>query len=86
MYRSRMKNFGVGFLAIAVSLGPWVRVAGGSVSQESDIARMDGKALITMVAARETEASNHRGRYMYLSVERSERRAERCREQRCSGA
>ena len=68
-----MKNFGVGFLAIAVSLGPWVRVAGGSVSQESDIARMDGKALITMVAARETEASNHRGRYMYLSVERSER-------------
>ena len=70
-------NVGVGLLAMAVSLGPWVRVAGGSVersgAQESDVARMDGKTLITMVAARESEATNHLGRYTYLSVEQSDR-------------
>lgn len=68
-----MKNFGVGLLAVAAILGPWVQVAGGAGGQEMDVARMDGKTLIAVVAARETEATNHRGRYMYLSVERSER-------------
>ena len=60
-------------MAVAVSLGLSVKVAGGAASQETDVARMDGKTLMTIVAAREMEASNHRGRYMYLSVERSER-------------
>ncbi len=73
VHRGRMKNFGVGLLAVAVTVGPWVRVAGGAAAQEMDVARMDGKSLITLVASREAEASNHRGRYMYLSVERSER-------------
>ena len=77
MYWGGMKNFGVGLLAVAMTLGPSVRGAGGAVDgfagQELDVARMDGKSLITLVASREAEASNYRGRYMYLSVERSER-------------
>ena len=68
-----MRSFGVGLLALVGLLGPFTRVAGGTVGQEIDVARMDGKTLISVVASRELEASNHRGHYMYLSVERSER-------------
>jgi hypothetical protein len=44
--------------------------AGGDAG---NIAQMTGKELITLVVSRETEAAGHRGYYMYLSVERSER-------------
>jgi hypothetical protein len=38
-----------------------------------NLTAMTGKDLIALVVSREAEASNHRGYYMYLSVERSER-------------
>jgi len=68
-----MKSFGVGMLAVALAFGPGSRAASVDGGQEVNIAQMDGKSLITMVASREAEASHHRGYYMYLSVERSER-------------
>jgi len=58
---------------LGLAMGAGARPAGGGAGQDVASASMDGKTLITMVAARETDASNHRGRYMYLSVERSER-------------
>ncbi len=70
-----MKNFWTGLVGLGLVLGPWVRVASGGVGggQEVNIAQLDGKGLITLVASRENDASNHRGHYMYLSVERSDR-------------
>ena len=39
----------------------------------TNIATMDGKSLIQLVVSHEDEASRHRGHYLYLSVERSDR-------------
>jgi len=68
-----MKNFVTAMAGLGLAMGAGARPAGGGAGQDVASASMDGKTLITMVAARETDASNHRGRYMYLSVERSER-------------
>lgn len=68
-----MKIVVTAMLGLGVAISIAARPAGGAAGQEVEAASMDGKALITMVAARETDAANHRGRYMYLSVERSER-------------
>ena len=72
-----MKHFWTGVVGLGLVLGPWVRVAGGSGGagggQEVNVAQLDGKSLMAMVASRENEATTHRGRYMYLSVERSDR-------------
>jgi hypothetical protein len=68
-----MKIFVTAMAGLGLAMGAGARPAGGGAGQDVASASMDGKTLITMVAARETDASNHRGRYMYLSVERSER-------------
>ncbi len=72
-----MKYFWTGVVGLGLVFGPWVRVAGGSGGagggQEVNVAQLDGKSLMAMVASRENEATTHRGRYMYLSVERSDR-------------
>ena len=68
-----MKIFITGMVGLGLALGTGARPAGGGPGQDVISDQMDGKTLITLVAARETEAANHRGRYMYLSVERSDR-------------
>jgi len=68
-----MKIFITGMVGLGLALGTGARPAGGGAVQDVISDQMDGKTLITLVAARETEAANHRGRYMYLSVERSDR-------------
>jgi hypothetical protein len=67
-------------VGLGLALAPWatprqplVQDAGGDMRVSQNIAQMDGKSLIMMLVSREAEASKYRGRYMYLSVERSER-------------
>jgi hypothetical protein len=45
----------------------------GQLAQAEQVEGMDSKQLIQRLAANEAEASKHRGYYMYLSVEKSER-------------
>lgn len=68
-----MKIFLTGMVGLGLAIGAGARPAGGGAGQDVAPGQMDGKTLITMVAARENEAAKHLGHYMYLSVERSER-------------
>ena len=69
-----MKIFLTGMVGLGLAIGAGARPAQQEVaSSPAASGQMDGKTLITMVAARENEAAKHLGHYMYLSVERSER-------------
>ena len=60
-------------LAFSPAVGVEARAQEFASGGAGALTQMTGKDLITLVVSHETEASSHRGYYMYLSVERSER-------------
>ena len=72
VWQAGLLGFGIA-LAFSPAVGGEARGQEAFAGSTTALAQMNGKDLITLVVSHETEASSHRGYYMYLSVERSER-------------
>jgi hypothetical protein len=66
-----MTRFGLGLLMLGAVVGPAGMQAGRAAGQEAK--GMDATQWIQTVVAHESEAAQHKGHYVYLSDERSER-------------